>query len=147
MKEYVIIVQFAHPNPPEFPDVEGLILEAIDYYNQKSLIAGNPKSIIDYKLLNPHTIKLVLQSKAELPYPGKALQTFSRYLVQQPMLKQYIYGNQLFKMSAEQKTESEPDNTSNGNTSTDALRLKIISLILNAPEERLNEIFKILKGE
>ncbi len=60
MFRYAIRVQFANPNGPEFPDVIEVIQAGIDYYNQKSLIATNPKSIVEYKVLDPHTLELVL---------------------------------------------------------------------------------------
>lgn len=152
MKYYSIIVQFASHDAPEFTQINDLIQDSVDYYNQKSRIATNPKQIIAQKIIDSHTIELILESKAELPYPGKALQTFSRYLVDPNIngtLKEYIYGKQLFKMTSKEimKMETEYQNNILNSNSIEILRLKSISLILNATEKKLIEILDILKGE
>ncbi len=149
MFRYAIRVQFANPNGPEFPDVIEVIQAGIDYYNQKSLIATNPKSIVEYKVLDPHTLELVLESGVELPYPGKGLQTFSRYLVDsetEGSLNQYIYGKQLFKMTSEELIVCDTQKVLSNN-SLDLIKLEVISRILIASEKELDEINCLLKKE
>lgn len=148
MKTYSVSVQFANPNAPDFHQIIDLIVDGIEYYNQRSLIATNPKRIIDYKVIDPHTMELVLESEAELPYPSKALQTLSRYLVD-GSLNRFIYGKQLFKMSSKEvvTTEQLQNNMLNNNNSVEFLKLKVISFVLTASEKELNSILEILKGE
>lgn len=128
-KMYTVKIQFAAPNAPAFsePQIYDVIQRAIAYYNRKSLIATNPKSIINSNILDPHTLELVLESDTALPYPSKALQVFSRYLVNpnnEGALNQYIYGKQLFKMVSEELTPNEQTQ----NHKTDTSRLELISL-------------------
>lgn len=150
-KYYSIKVQFADPDGPEFPQINEVIQKAIRYYNQKSLIASNPKAIILHRILDPYTLELVLESEAVLPYPGKALQTFSRYLVDpdtEGTLNKYIYSKQLFKMVCEEISEQsaiKSDEVSNEEVAT--LRIRAISLILNASEVNLVKIIKKLEEE
>lgn len=150
-KYYSIKVQFADPNGPEFPQINEVIQKAIKFYNQRSLIASNPKSIISHHILDPYTLELVLESESELPYPGKALQTFSRYLVDpdtEGSLNQYIYSKQLFKMSCEEISEQttvKSDEISNKDLA--AMRVRAISLIIGASEEKLGKTIKMLEEE
>lgn len=101
---YLIVVQFANPNPPSFiePWVYDVIRQAIDFYNQKSLIVANPKRIIDHKIIDKYTLELKLESSSELALPSKALRVFSKFLVDDGTLTPYIYGKALFKMSTEE---------------------------------------------
>lgn len=104
MKKYAysIQIQFEDPKAPAFtdPQIAEAIRCAIDYYNAKSLIATNPKSIISCSNFD-HTLELTLESEAPLPFPGKALQVFSRFLAKESF-SPYIYGHSLFKMSAKE---------------------------------------------
>lgn len=151
MKKYKIKVQFADPNGPEFPQINEVIQKAIKLYNQKSLIASNPKSIISHHILDPYTLELVLESESELPYPGKALQTLSRYLVDpdtEGSLKQYIYSKQLFKMSSEEISEQTAVRLEEvSNEDLAAMRVRAISLILDASEVNLVKTIKMLEGD
>lgn len=150
MKKYSIKIQFADPNGPEFPQINEVIQNAIKYYNQKSLIASNHKAIITHHILDPYTLELILESESELPYPGKALQTFSRYLVDpntDGSLNNYIYSKQLFKMSSEEiskQTTVKSDKVSEG---VAAMRLRAISLIIGASEGTVVKAIKMLEEE
>lgn len=149
MKKYSIRIQFANPNAPDFLKIHKVIKNAIDFYNQKSLIASNPKSIIDHHILDPCTLELVLESEAELPYPGKALQTFSRYLVDPDTdgsLYRFIYSKQLFKMSCEEISEQKTAN-SDANEELASMRVRAISLILNISKEKLGKFIEFLEEE
>ena len=104
MYSYRISIQFAAADAPDFEKIMPIIDSAVEYYNTKSLIAKNPKRIVEKKLLDSRTLQVLLQSEAELPYPGKALRLFSGYLVDpstEGHLNQYISGKQLFKMQAD----------------------------------------------
>lgn len=104
MYQYRILVQFATVDAPDFEEVETVVEKAVENYNQKSLIAKNPKQIVGKQILNPRTLEIVLESRAELPYPSKALRLFSAYMVDPHIdgnLTRYISGKQLFKMVAE----------------------------------------------
>lgn len=152
MKNYYSIkVQFADPCGPEFNQINETIENAVKYYNQKSLIAANPKSIINYHILDPYTLELVLESETVLPYPGKALQTFSRYLVDpdtKGSLNQYIYSKQLFKMSCEeisQQIKVKSEEASDEELAT--MRVRAISLILVACKEKISKTIQMLEEE
>ncbi|MCQ4022490.1 hypothetical protein [Ruminococcus sp. zg-924] len=152
MKIYKINIQFADPNSPDFDDstIMPVLEKAITNYNTKSLIAKNPKKITGKTIVDPRTLQLVLQSESELPFPSKALRLFSAYLVDpdtEGALNQYIYGKQLFKMAAEEITEAEhPNNKETGND-VNALRIKVISLIVKASEAKLIKILEVLEEE
>lgn len=148
---YRICIQFADPAAPNFDDdIMPVFDRALDYYNTKSLIAKNPKKIVDKAVIDSRTLQLMLQSEIELPYPSKALRLFSRYLVDpetEGALNQYIYGKQLFKMQAEKISEPNEENKS-GNVSAegiDALRVRAIKLILKASEPNLRKAIALLE--
>lgn len=144
MKKYLIKAQFADPSGPEFPKINEAIERAIKFYNQHSLIASNPKKIVEYRIFDARTLELVLESQTELRIPGKALQTFSRYLISEGSFNQYIYGKQLFKMSSEEIGDSNSPAKSEG---VAVMRLRAISQIIRASEEKLTRIMRILEEE
>lgn len=135
---YSIQIQFVNPCAPEFTSMKSIISEAIDYYNKKSLIVTNPKKIVKSSYLDSSTLELILSSTVDLPYPTKALQTFSRYLCTPEKLGKYIYGNSLFKMKATKQAAPETD--------LKELQIKAIKLILNnsITEVELKEIIEYL---
>lgn len=107
---YKISIQFAIADAPDFEQVMPVIDRAIAHYNSRSLIAKNPKQIVEKRLLDPHTLQILLQSEAGLPHPSKALRLFSGYLVDpntEGHLNRYISGKQLFKMQAEEFLTNE----------------------------------------
>lgn len=136
---YDLLIQFANPNAPDFNNaILSEVEAAITEYNTKSRLAKNPKQIVSSALLDSRTLKLTLQSEAELPFPGKALRLFSASLVEP--LGEWIYGKQLFKMQVVEK--DEPPVALEG---TEALKLKAISLILAADDEKIQEVIAILE--
>lgn len=147
---YRISIQFADPAAPDFDESIMSVLErAVTHYNIKSRIAKNPKQIIKKQLIDSRTFELILQSESKLPLPSKALRLFSAYLVDPSTdgaLNQYIYGKQLFKMSSEQISE-ESENKVESNTEINALRIRAIGLLLNAPEDAVSKVLDILKED
>lgn len=114
MYRYRILVQFAAADAPGFEEIEPVIEKAVENYNQKSLIAKNPKQILRAKILNPRTLEIMLESRAELPYPSKALRLFSAYMVDPNTdgnLVRCISGKQLFKMTAEETPVQHSEET------------------------------------
>lgn len=103
---YKIKVQFMKAGAPLFSEdwVWTLVEDAIEHYNSRSLIAANPKQIVEHSLEpDGRTLNVVLESKAELQeaMASKALRVFSSYLIsgsEDHNLSGYIMGKRLFKM-------------------------------------------------
>lgn len=103
MYYYSIIIQFAKPDAPKFSEIWELIEEAITFYNAKSLMAANPKKIVEKKLIDEITLEVILESTNELnePMSSRGLRIFSSYLIDEHRpnnLSAYITGKRLFKM-------------------------------------------------
>lgn len=152
---YDITIQFVDSNADFSPDIMEEIAKAVEFYNQRSILATNPKSIKSYKLQDQKTLKIVLESKAELPYPGKALQTFSRYLIDPQnkcSVQRFIRGNSIFKMSSQLiDTETQSLNSANDKDSIATLKLRAMFLILtmtisSEKQQQLEEVVKLLEG-
>ena len=150
---YEITIQFVDSNADFSPDIMKEIAKAVEFYNQRSILATNPKSIKRYKIQDQKTLKIVLESKAELPYPGKALQTFSRYLIDPQnkcSVQRFIRGSSIFKMSSKLIDTQAPHQSPNfADDSMATLKLKAISSILTISSERqqqLEEVVKLLEG-
>lgn len=102
---YKIKIQFAKADAPYFTDeqVKKLIDNAIEVYNAKSLMAANPKQIVEKNVLDDMTLEVVLESTTELQesMASKALRVFSSYLIADEVdgnFSDYITGKRLFKM-------------------------------------------------
>ena len=150
MRKYKINIQFADPNAPDFDDdIMPVFDDAISNYNTKSLIAKNPKKIIEKVVVDPRTLQLTLESDSELPFPSKALRLFSAYLVDpktEGALNDYIYGKQLFKMSSEEiSEESETKPVAVASEGINAMRIKAVSLILTASEDTLRKVIDLFE--
>ena len=150
MRKYKINIQFADPNAPDFDDdIMPVFDDAISNYNTKSLIAKNPKKIIEKVVVDPRTLQLMLESDSELPFPSKALRLFSAYLVDpktEGALNDYIYGKQLFKMSSEEiSEESETKPVAVASEGINAMRIKAVSLILTASEDTLRKVIDLFE--
>lgn len=144
MRKYKISIQFADPSAPDFDDSIMPVFEsAIRNYNTKSLIAKNPKKITEKSIVDPRTLQLTLESDSELPFPSKALRLFSAYLVEP--FSQYIYGKQLFKMQSIEISNGDAQDIKNLNWTLDSLKLQVISMIITASEESLNNVIRNLK--
>ena len=142
MRKYKISIQFADPSAPDFDDSIMPVFEsAIRNYNTKSLIAKNPKKIMEKSIVDPRTLQLTLESDSELPFPSKALRLFSAYLVEP--FSQYIYGKQLFKMQSIEISNGDAQDIKN--LTLDSLKLQAISMIITASEESLNNVIRNLK--
>ena len=101
MYSYKMNAQFVNGTSLFDENVKKEVKNAIENYNSKSLIAKNPKQIVDYSYSNDGvTLLLELESEAELPMPTKALRILSTYLSER-LDKSYLSpnGKQLFKMS------------------------------------------------
>lgn len=152
MKKYKISIQFADPHAPDFDDsIMPVFDNAIINYNTKSLIAKNPKRITEKVVVDPRTMQLTLESDSELPFPSKALRLFSAYLVNpdtEGALNEYIYGKQLFKMSSKEIEETEkPIVNEANNDDINALRVKAISLLIEASDNTVMKVLGILEEE
>lgn len=101
MNMYVINIQFVNPAASFKEDIiKDAIIASTRNYNAKSLIAKNPKKIVNFSFSEDNTtLTINLESEAELPMPTKALRLFSSYLVEQTCLEKFLSGRQLFKMS------------------------------------------------
>lgn len=139
MYSYKMNAQFVN-GTSLFDDIKGVVKKAIEHYNSRSLIAKNPKQIVDYSFSNDgFTLFLELESEAELPMPTKALRILSTYL-SECLDKSYLSpnGKQLLKMSV----VTDGNNDNNGVKEFDDNLLeefKALSL-----EEKLVEIYKLL---
>ena len=101
MYSYKMNAQFVNGTSLFDENVKKEVKNAIENYNSKSLIAKNPKQIVDYSYSNDGvTLLIELESEAELPMPTKALRILSTYLSER-LDKSYLSpnGRQLFKMS------------------------------------------------
>ena len=101
MYSYKMNAQFVNGTSLFDESVRDKVKKAIENYNSKSLIAKNPKQIVDYSYSNDGvTLIIELESEAELPMPTKALRILSTYL-SECLDKSYLSpnGKQLFKMS------------------------------------------------
>ena len=96
--KYLISAQFVNTNARFDEVAKTAIKEAVSNYNTKSLIAKNPKQIVDYRF-SEDEMTLELESEADLPMPTKALRLLSSYLVEKTTLEKYLSGKQLFKMT------------------------------------------------
>ena len=85
MKFYEIIAQFAKANAPSFYEegFEDYLTNAKDYFNIHSRLANNPKEIIELKIVDNNTIRIILKSQAELNLAqvSRSLRLFSMYLI------------------------------------------------------------------
>lgn len=81
--KYLISAQFVNTNARFDEVAKTAIKEAVSNYNTKSLIAKNPKQIVDYRFSEDEmTLEIELESEADLPMPTKALRLLSSYLVE-----------------------------------------------------------------
>lgn len=100
---YSITIQFAKADAPKFTEITKLINDAIEVYNAKSLMAANPKQIVEKNIKDNMTLEVILESTQELQesMASKALRVFSSYLIDEGVennLSSYITGKRLFKM-------------------------------------------------
>ena len=153
MFTYEVLIRFASPFAPGFTDdVLGAIEKAVAFYNSRSALSTrNKKELSEYSVVNLRTLRLVLRSEIDLPFPSKALQLFSRYLVDpstEGTLSKYVYARQLFTMDAtslaEQKTEKRVL-VAEEHLNTD--RVRAISLLLTASQEKIRFIIANLEEE
>lgn len=148
MYTYQVFVQFANPSAEFERSMIPVIDGAIEYYNQRSLTAKNPKKILEKEIIDAKTLKLILESEAQLPFPGKALQVFTRYLINsetEGSLNSYIYGSQLFNMQAAEISCDSQALRDDERINTE--RIKAISLILSAKPEVLRSVIRMLQDE
>lgn len=97
---YKISAQFVSASAKFDDEAKDAVKAAIRNYNSKSLIAKNPKQIVDYTFSDDDmTLVMILESEATLPMPTKALRLLSSYLVEETTLDKYISGKQLLKMT------------------------------------------------
>jgi hypothetical protein len=141
MHKYAIQAQFVNGKSffDEIAKVE--VEKAIQNYNAKSLLAKNPKQIVDYRFSNDGmTLLIELESQAELPMPTKALKMISTYL-SKCLDKSYLSpnGKQLFKMSVEDDQDDCQDQINN---IEDVLSVEEFKEL--AVEDQLVEIYKLL---
>ncbi|MBU3228781.1 hypothetical protein [Clostridium algidicarnis] len=117
------------------------VKEAISNYNTKSLIAKNPKQIVDYSFsADEMTLVIELESEADLPMPTKALRLLSSYLVEETCLDKSLSGKQLFKMIAARAEENIP----NMIATVPGMNLEKFKNL--STDDKLIEIYKLLLG-
>lgn len=102
---YSILVQFAKPDAPPMAEHMEVIKNGVDYYNQRSRMALNPKEITSCTLKDPRTLEIILASTNQLQEAtaSKALRLLSQYLVSETLphnLSRLVSNKRLFKMSS-----------------------------------------------
>lgn len=102
---YSILVQFAKPDAPPMAEHMEVIKKGVDYYNQRSRMALNPKEISSCTLKDPRTLEIILASTNQLQEAtaSKALRLLSQYLVSETTphnLSRFVSNKRLFKMSS-----------------------------------------------
>lgn len=110
--KYKILAQFVKAGVKFDEPVQKAVEESVSHYNSRSLIAKNPKQIIDYCFSEDQTtMEIIFESNEILPVPSKALRLLSTYLANETFLGEggYLAGKQLFKM-----TSSEMNDEGNG---------------------------------
>ena len=111
MFTYKMNAQFVNGTSLFDDSIREEVKKAIENYNSKSLIAKNPKQIVDYSYSNDGvTLIIELESEAELPMPTKALRILSTYL-SECLDKSNLSpnGKQLFKMSVVSDADVDSD--------------------------------------
>ena len=74
MNTYMISAQFVNTRAKFDDEAKEAVREAVSNYNSKSLIAKNPKRIVDFRFSEDEmTLTVNLESEAKLPMPTKAL--------------------------------------------------------------------------
>jgi hypothetical protein len=113
MKHYKIIAQHVKPGVLFEDEYQNLISSTVvPYFNARSLLAKNPKQIINFEFSEDKTtLTIELESQEVLPMPSKALRLFSTYLVSETFVGDgnYLAGKQLFKMASEEYEEDSPE--------------------------------------
>ncbi|MCI8560409.1 MAG: hypothetical protein HFH03_04715 [Dorea sp.] len=140
---YSISAQFVNPNAKFDEEAKKAVKEAISNYNAKSLIAKNPKQIVDYSFSKDElTLVVKLESEADLPMPTKALRLLSSYLVEETCLDKYLSGKQLFKMTTATTvivSEMNPVDGAPTSSNMDIEKFRALST-----DEKLVEVYKLL---
>lgn len=149
-KYYKINMQFADPNAPDFDDSTMIVIDrAVSYYNERSLMARNPKQIIKTTVTDKRTLEIVLESDSELPYPGKALRIFSLFLIDPEIdgaFSQFVYGKNLLKMTSEEiSEESKIKPAVLASDEINSMRIKAISLMVSASEDTLRKVIRLFE--
>jgi hypothetical protein len=150
MYYYHITIQFAKAAAPKFTDIHKLIENAVEIYNRKSLMAHNPKQIIEKKLRDDITLEVVLESTQELQesMAPKALRVLTSYLIDEKTennLSGYITGKRLFKMIPKRMNVA---NTKDGSvvkaSKADDTEITVDDFEQLATDEKLNRIYRKL---
>ncbi|MBU3209061.1 hypothetical protein KPL28_05340 [Clostridium algidicarnis] len=138
---YTISAQFVNTGAKFDEKAKEAVKEAISNYNTKSLIAKNPKRIVDYSFsADEMTLVIELESEADLPMPTKALRLLSSYLVEETCLDKSLSGKQLFKMIAARAEENIP----NMIATVPGMNLEKFKNL--STDDKLIEIYKLLLG-
>lgn len=125
------------------PELQSAIEEAVEYYNEISGKARNPKKILSYKI-NEKQIELNSESSALLARPNLALQVFSRYLAQGKM-KDLVTRKALFRgTAAEAEPPTDESKESSKECTDEELLLKIVKIFFRKGSEdrRKIELFR-----
>ncbi|MEK4105557.1 hypothetical protein NST28_15865 [Paenibacillus sp. FSL R10-2791] len=157
MYYYSITIQFAKADAPKFTDILELIDNAVEVYNVKSLMAANPKQIVEKKLRDDMTLEVILESTQKLQesMASKALRVFSSYLIDDETennLSSFITGKRLFKMMPSKLEGYVPNNEKEKIVKTS--KAEKIIFEMNEPtdddfeelgiDEKLNRIYRKL---
>lgn len=140
---YIISAQFVNTGAKFDEEAKEAVKEAIINYNTKSLIAKNPKQIIDHSFSNDDmTLVIELESEADLPMPTKALRLLSSYLVQETCLDKNLSGKQLFKMTTGSTATAAEENVPNMIVTAPDMNIEQFKNL--STDDKLIEIYKIL---
>lgn len=141
MFTYKMNAQFVNGTSLFDDSIREEVKKAIENYNSKSLIAKNPKQIVDYSYSNDGvTLIIELESEAELPMPTKALRILSTYL-SECLDKSYLSpnGKQLFKMSVVSDADVDSIGIIDSDDNLSLEEFKSLSV-----DDKLVEIYKLL---
>ena len=143
---YEIQIQFLNPQAKFSTEAKSDVKEAVAYYNTRSLIARNPKKILETDFSDDDvTLTLKLQSEAMLPVPGKALKLFSTFLVKKPYFSEHLLGRQLFKMYVAPQNTQAPERTDNSAPPSQHTKTISIDEFKTLPVEiKLDIIYQLL---
>ena len=143
MFRYSILIQFARADAPPIAQHMAVIHQAVEYYNQRSRMALNPKEIVSCELKDAGTLEVILESTNQLQEAtaSKALRLFSQYLVSDTTpdnLGRFVSNRRLFKMSSSFLC-SDPGTASAGQVT------KAQSFSSLSTDEKLERIYTILE--
>ena len=110
---YELNLQFVKANVPSMFDskIKFDMETAKEVYNSESMLATNPKKIVEGFPIDRLTYTMILRSKNKLDNPTKAIRRFSSFLASNEYLGEFVTARRLFKLTSQELTNyNDPDN-------------------------------------